>query len=175
MPLKTSVVADFDSRRELFHKVVGSLNLLSPSDKWDLSWGEPFLALSRDRKLWVRIFYEESLPITAERLRAESDRLKPHISEGGRLVLCIPENWAQGLGHEGLSTDFPVRVWIYSHLADGRVVTRELDSVTEPKDSLASMVSNQDRESEEKLSSDEIRELTEIGVELKRYALKKAG
>lgn len=176
MPLKNSVIADFDSRRGLFHKVVGSLDLLSPSDTWDLSWGEPFLALSRNRKLWVRVFYEESLPITAERLRSEAERLRPHVSDEGRLILCIPESWARGLRYEAFSSDFSVSVWSYSYRAGGGVVAQEMSFQAESRKDQPSFVAvSQNSYSEEKLSSDEIRELTEIGVEMKRYTLKKAG
>ncbi len=176
MPIKSPLIADFDSRRVLFHQVVESLNLLPSLKAWDLSWGEPFLALSPDRKLWVRVFYEESLPITIERLRIEAQRLRPHLIEGGQLVLCIPEIWAKGVSRKALQTDISARIWSYAQVPDRGVVMRELIHA-EVAESLPAepFAGAEQREKEEKLTSDEIRELTEMGVELKRYALKKAG
>lgn len=176
MPIKSPLIADFDSRRVLFHQVVESLNLLPSLKVWDLSWGEPFLALSPDRKLWVRVFYEESLPITIERLRIEADRLKPHLIAGGKLIFCIPEIWSQGVNRKVLQAEIPARVWSYMQASEQGVVIRELIDNEEPQIAAVPQDSwTENREKEEKLSSDEIRELTEMGVELKRYAFKKAG
>ncbi len=176
MPIKSPLIADFDSRRVLFHQVVESLNLLPSLKAWDLSWGEPFLALSPDRKLWVRVFYEESLPITIERLRIEAERLKPHLVAGGQLVLCIPEIWSKGVSSRALQTDISARIWSYSQVPERGVVVRELiHAETAERAPAEQPASPEPRQKEEKLTSDEIRELTEMGVELKRYTLKKAG
>lgn len=176
MSIRSPIITDFDSHRVLFHQVVEALNLLPSLDAWDLSWGEPFLALSPDRKLWVRVFYEESLPITIERLRTEADRLKPHLLGGGQLVLCIPEIWSKGVSRRALQTDVSAKIWSYTQLPEGGVVMRELPNSEHAENTPQEQPASQPAgEKEEKLTSDEIRELTEMGVELKRYTLKKAG
>lgn len=176
MSVEPLVVADFDSRRALFHAVVNALPVLPSRDAWDLKWGEPFIALSKDKKIWARIFYQDALPVTEKRLKGEVERLQPHLSENGQLILCLPEAWARQLKENFLPEGLLIRMWSYTAFPNGDISMREIPPrVLGESESYRSTVVRPDRELDEKLSTEEIRDLTELGVELKRYSLRKAG
>lgn len=171
--MKTAVIVDFDTRRILFQKIVGSLKLLPSIEDWDLNWGEPFIAVTKDRRVWVRVFYEESLPASAEKLKNEIERLKPHLPEDGELCVCVPRAW--GFDREDWSEQFSfrVRLWSYSSLGNGFI------SATEAVAGPVAVVPAQVRETsvvkpmnqilDQRLDADEVRELAEMGVALKRF------
>jgi|GEM_PF-3327299 len=177
--MKTAVIVDFDTRRVLFQKIVESLRILPFNEEWDLNWGEPFLAVTRDRRVWVRIFYEESMPVSVEKLKHEIERLKPHLSQGGEICVCLPKNSQLGIADLPMGAEVPVRLWNYSHLSGGEVTSDELIKKKPPivltlnktiqVESAASQTSASDR-----LSSEEVRELAEMGLALKRFHLKLA-
>lgn len=176
MSVKPSIVTDFDSRRALFHAVIDALPVSLPRDAWDLKWGEPFIALSKDKKIWVRIFYQDALPITENRLKGEVERLRPHLTENGQLILCLPEAWDRQLKENFLPDGGAVRVWSYAPALNGDVSMREIPlRVLGELELCHSAVIRPDCELDEKLSTEEVRGLTELGVELKRYSLRKAG
>lgn len=173
--MKTALIVDFDTRRVLFQKIVDSLRLLPSRGDWDLNWGEPFLAVSVDRRIWVRIFYEETLPVSIDKLKHEIERLKPHLAEGSKLCLCLPQSW--GLGHAKLaeSLDSNVRLWNYSSSENNAVIAHELirdQSVklrqNETSEVIVQPVKEGKRAIDYRLSLDEVRELAEMGLELKR-------
>lgn len=176
MPVRTSLAADSDSRRCLFQSIVKALNLFPSQDSWDLKWGEPFIALSQDRKIWVRVFYREASPLSAERLEAEVRRLSPHIPKEGRLLLCLPDIWARKLRSGFSVKKHQAQLWSYTELP-GRGVAVEGPDAIQPESGLVLKESAPCSEAvgDEKLSFDEVRQLTEMGVEFKRYTLQKAG
>ncbi len=171
--MKTALIVDFDTRRVLFQKIVESLRRLPSKEDWDLNWGEPFLAVARDRRIWIRIFYEETLPVSPEKLKHEIDRLKPHLPEGGELCLCVPQSW--GLRSEDLPEDslFSVRFWNYSNLENSSVFSHEIVRGQAPgqfKQTGITARLDLKPETDHRLSSDEVRELAEMGLALKRLS-----
>lgn len=170
--MKTAVIIDFDTRRVLFQKIVESLDLFPSMESWDLTWGEPFLAVTNDRSTWVRVFYEESLPGSAEKLKSEVERLLPHLTPGGELILCLPQSCETEL-QAMLSNSFPpVRVWSYSHAGNGSVFAHERGKEASKPPILemgsAALLSSPAK-LDQRLSADEVRELAEMGLELKRF------
>ncbi len=175
--MKTAVIVDFDTRRVLFQKIVESLRILPTMEDWDLNWGEPFLAVTRDRRIWVRIFYDESMPVSVEKLQHEIERLTPHLSQGGEIYVCLPKS--SGLGVEDLPAGMtvPVHLWNYSHLGGNAVVSHELAkkqvlAVNSPSPEVKSVCAQS--QASERLSPEEVRGLAEIGLALKRFHLKQA-
>ncbi len=173
--MKTALIVDFDTRRVLFQKIVESLRLLHAQEDWDLNWGEPFLAVTRDRRIWVRIFYEETLPVSAEKIKHEIERLKPHLPAEGELSLCVPQSW--GLNVESLPEEVisSARFWSYSNLENNTVFSNEWVRAQAAQPALKtgfmapSVIA---AELDFRLSSDEVRALAEMGLELKRLQRK---
>lgn len=179
--MKTAVVVDFDTRRVLFQKIVEALRLFPSMENWDLSWGEPYLAVTKDRRIWVRVFYEESMPSSVEKLKGEVERLAPHLKSGGEMILCLPQGCDLDLQEVFSVQSVPVRLWSYSGIAHGVVAVREVEKNTSLKgppivinptvDSERFVASGQ---TDQRLSSAEVRQLAEMGLELKRFNLKQA-
>ena len=179
--MKSVAIIDFDVRRGLFQKIVESLAVVTALEDWDLSWGDPFIAVTKNRQSWIRVFYEESYPPSVEKLKNEVDRLKPLIPQGGQLSLCFPQSWrVESKGLPDLEL-FPVRYWSYVFLgSNGTVSAHEVTSGHEtetvacdyPAVAQGVMVLPQIG-SEKRLSAEEVRELAEMGLELKRVCLKR--
>ena len=175
--MKTTLIVDFDTRRLLFQKIIVSLGRLPSREDWDLNWGEPFLAVSHNRQIWIRVFYEESLPVSPEKLKHEIERLQPHIPGGGELCLCVPQAW--GLSAEDLPEDVVllVRFWSYAHSEKNLVHSHETvrgQSFQLPSPGGFAVVSRlANPELDRRLSTDEVRELAEMGLALKRLSRNK--
>ena len=177
--MKSTVSVDLDVRRGLFQKIVESLRLVTATEDWDLSWGDPFIAVTKNSQIWVRIFYEESYRPSVEKLRNEIDRLKPLIPQGGQLSLCFPQSWQMEDKDLPDLKLFPARYWSYNCLgSNGAVLAHEvvrghkMETADCDYPTVAGLMALPQSGSEQRLSSDEVRELADIGLELKRVCLK---
>ncbi len=171
--MKAVVAPDVDSQRLFFRKLIESLQLATSIKDWDLKWGEPFLAVTHDHQVWVRVFHEESGAITVERLEGEAQRLLPLLPKGGKLIFCLPESWGFNLNDLPELEAVSVRAWGYSGTAAAFSVSELLASPPVVKSEKKRTLAYQSSESE-RLSTDEVRELAEIGLELKRFCFKQA-
>ena len=175
--MKENAVVDFDLRKVYFQKIVESLKLGPAPQDWDLNWGEPFIAVTKNRQVWVRIFYEETQPPSLEKLKNEVARLIPLLPPQGQLSLCFPRTWEVDRGNLPVSDSFLIRYWNYSPFERNGSL-----SVQEMMDTPASVIPSSSLKKatmpepfavvDQRLNSDEVRELAEMGLALKRALLK---
>lgn len=161
-----------DSKQGFFYKIIKSLNFFENLEEWDLSWGEPFLAVSQDRRVWVRVFYEESLPVSPEKLQCEAERLKPHIPARGELLFCFPQSWKIEPKDLGRQMPFTLRLWSYSGACETAVFSREIRKEEKRPVQVLAPEEGGQADLVERLSPEEVHELAEMGVAFKRYALR---